>query len=196
MDLSDPFIDSASACGLFEIITRLFVRADVGTGKVLVVDEAHKVSLMNIIYPDLTNMLVVPFVDQEFFRTHQCPFGFDATTETSVYASDHQYPRYTARLSLSLPKLTCGYVEPTVVPPVLLDLCTVTILHRFSSPSWWEHLIKHVSADFTGSDAFDKVVRLQVKFWALATLVSTLLTNDNSADWTSHRTCTLGHWHL
>jgi hypothetical protein len=43
IDLSDPFIDSVSACGLFEIITRLFVRADVGTGKVLVVDEAHKV---------------------------------------------------------------------------------------------------------------------------------------------------------
>lgn len=43
IDLSDPFIDPASACGLFEVITRLFVRADVGTGKVLVVDEAHKV---------------------------------------------------------------------------------------------------------------------------------------------------------
>lgn len=43
IDLSDPFIDPAAACGLFEIITRLFVRADVGTGKVLVVDEAHKV---------------------------------------------------------------------------------------------------------------------------------------------------------
>ncbi|KAH0840083.1 hypothetical protein J3R83DRAFT_1051 [Lanmaoa asiatica] len=42
IDLSDPFIDPASACGLFEIITRLFVRAEVGTGKVLVVDEAHK----------------------------------------------------------------------------------------------------------------------------------------------------------
>ena len=43
VDLSDPFIDATSACGLFEIIARLFVRADVGTGKVLVVDEAHKV---------------------------------------------------------------------------------------------------------------------------------------------------------
>ncbi|KAH0587287.1 hypothetical protein H2248_006090 [Termitomyces sp. 'cryptogamus'] len=43
IDLSDPFIDPASACGLFEIIVRLFVRSDVGTGKVLVVDEAHKV---------------------------------------------------------------------------------------------------------------------------------------------------------
>lgn len=42
IDLSDPFIDPASACGFFEIVTRLFVRAQVNTGKVLVVDEAHK----------------------------------------------------------------------------------------------------------------------------------------------------------
>ena len=44
IDLSDPFLDAASACGLFEIIVRLFIRAEVDTGKVLVVDEAHKVS--------------------------------------------------------------------------------------------------------------------------------------------------------
>jgi hypothetical protein len=50
IDLSDPFIDPASACGLFEIITRLFVRADVGTGKVLVVDEAHKVCTLELNY--------------------------------------------------------------------------------------------------------------------------------------------------
>jgi len=43
VDLTDPFIDPSCACGLFEIITRLFVRSKVGTGKVLVVDEAHKV---------------------------------------------------------------------------------------------------------------------------------------------------------
>lgn len=45
IDLSDPFIDSSSACGLFEIVIRLFVRAEVETGKVLVVDEAHKVGV-------------------------------------------------------------------------------------------------------------------------------------------------------
>lgn len=43
VDLSDPFIDPSSACGFFEILTRLFVRAPMNTGKVLVVDEAHKV---------------------------------------------------------------------------------------------------------------------------------------------------------
>ncbi len=44
IDLSDPFIDPTGACSLFEIVTRLFVRADLDTGKVLVVDEAHKVT--------------------------------------------------------------------------------------------------------------------------------------------------------
>ena len=43
VDLTDPFIDAGHANALFEIITRLFERAEVGTGKVLVVDEAHKV---------------------------------------------------------------------------------------------------------------------------------------------------------
>ena len=45
VDLSDIFIDPYFACGIFEIIVRLFVRANLGTGKVLVVDEAHKVFL-------------------------------------------------------------------------------------------------------------------------------------------------------
>jgi len=43
VDLTDTFIDATSACSLFEIIVRLFVRAEVNTGKVILVDEAHKV---------------------------------------------------------------------------------------------------------------------------------------------------------
>jgi len=44
VDLSDPFIDPKSACGLFDIVTRIFTRTDLGkAGKVLLVDEAHKV---------------------------------------------------------------------------------------------------------------------------------------------------------
>jgi hypothetical protein len=45
IDLSDPFIDPPLAGAVFEICIRLFQRADVNTGKVLVVDEAHKVLL-------------------------------------------------------------------------------------------------------------------------------------------------------
>jgi hypothetical protein len=45
VDLSDPFVDPALAGAIFEICIRLFQRASVDTGKVLVVDEAHKVLL-------------------------------------------------------------------------------------------------------------------------------------------------------
>lgn len=63
------------------------------------------------------------------------------------------------------------HAEPTVVPPVLLDLCTVTILHRFSSPSWWKHISFHISADVSDEAAFDKVVRLQVSMAGFAILL-------------------------
>jgi len=43
VDLTDPFIDAGHANALFEIVTRLFQRTVLDTGKVLVVDEAHKV---------------------------------------------------------------------------------------------------------------------------------------------------------
>jgi len=48
VDLTDPFIDAGNANALFEIITRLFERATLNTGKVLVVDEAHKVGLQSV----------------------------------------------------------------------------------------------------------------------------------------------------
>ncbi|KAG2356038.1 hypothetical protein BDR07DRAFT_1453577 [Suillus spraguei] len=121
VDLSDPFIDSGSACGLFEIVTRLFVRAEIETGKVLVVDEAHKrVS-------GLTKALLT-------LTREQRHLGMRVIISTQ---------------------------EPTVVPPVLLDLCTVAIMHRFSSPAWWDHLARHISADVSVDAAFDTVVKLQ-----------------------------------
>ncbi|KAJ7679442.1 hypothetical protein DFH06DRAFT_974912 [Mycena polygramma] len=40
--------------------------------------------------------------------------------------------------------------EPTVIPPAILDLASIIICHRFSSPAWCAHLARHVSA---GSDS-------------------------------------------
>ncbi|KAG8902261.1 hypothetical protein FRC00_014086 [Tulasnella sp. 408] len=126
VDLTDPFIDAAGACSLFEIITRLFIRTDVGTGKVLVVDEAHKY---------LTK-------DQ----------GSEVLTQT-LLSIVRQQRHLGTRLIMSTQ-------EPTVVPEALLDLCSITIMHRFSSITWFNHLAKHVSSDF-GDEAFDAVVQLQ-----------------------------------
>ncbi|KAF9498486.1 hypothetical protein BDN71DRAFT_1443334 [Pleurotus eryngii] len=125
IDLSDPFIDSASACGLFEIIVRLFTRAEVDTGKVLVVDEAHK------------------------YLTPGATSGLTQSLLRLVREQRHLAMR-----------VIISTQEPTAIPPVLLDLCMISIMHRFSSPAWWDHLVKHVSADFSGREAFDKVVTL------------------------------------
>ncbi|KIM68689.1 hypothetical protein SCLCIDRAFT_1208887 [Scleroderma citrinum Foug A] len=127
IDLSDPFIDPASACGLFDIILRLFVRVNVQTGKVLVVDEAHKYLSPSKAVSGLTKSLLTLTREQRHLAM----------------------------------RVIISTQEPTVIPPVLLDLCTVSILHRFSSPSWWEHLSKHVSADISGDDAFSRVVKLE-----------------------------------
>ncbi|KAI6003780.1 hypothetical protein EDD15DRAFT_2220154 [Pisolithus albus] len=127
VDLSDPFIDPASACGLFEIITRIFVRTEVGTGKVLLVDEAHKYLSSNTSVSGLTKSLLTLTREQRHLAM----------------------------------RVIISTQEPTVIPPVLLDLCTISILHRFSSPSWWKHLSQHVSADISADDAFDRVVKLE-----------------------------------
>lgn len=43
IDLSCPFVDSNTACVLFNIGLGMFLQSDPSTGKVIVVDEAHKV---------------------------------------------------------------------------------------------------------------------------------------------------------
>jgi hypothetical protein len=61
--------------------------------------------------------------------------------------------------------------EPTISPK-LLDLCSITIVHRFSSPDWLRCLRSHLAAlDHEDEDngqrvnvraVFNKIVRLQV----------------------------------
>ncbi|TFY80819.1 hypothetical protein EWM64_g3199 [Hericium alpestre] len=127
IDLSDPFIDAPKACALFEIVLRLFQRAKVDTGKVLVVDEAHKYLSQTRTSSGLTNALL-----------------------TLIRQQRHMSMR-----------VIISTQEPTIIPPVFIDLCSVVILHRFSSSAWWDHLGKHVSSDLSGDDTFDKVVQLK-----------------------------------
>jgi hypothetical protein len=55
IDLTDSFIDAGHANALFEIVTRLFERAVLDTGKVLVVDEAHKVGPLSFTFLIVVN---------------------------------------------------------------------------------------------------------------------------------------------
>lgn len=55
--------------------------------------------------------------------------------------------------------------EPTT-SPALLDLCNVSIIHRFTSPSWYSAIENHIAGAATekrrglGSDLFNSIVRL------------------------------------
>ncbi|KAF7358060.1 p-loop containing nucleoside triphosphate hydrolase protein [Mycena venus] len=50
--------------------------------------------------------------------------------------------------------------EPTVIPPTILDLASVIICHRFSSPAWCTHLARHVSASSESADWYQRVMLL------------------------------------
>ncbi|KAJ7051201.1 hypothetical protein C8F01DRAFT_1176196 [Mycena amicta] len=50
--------------------------------------------------------------------------------------------------------------EPTVVPETILDLASMIICHRFSSPAWCSHLARHVSAGSESAGWYQKVMLL------------------------------------
>lgn len=96
IDLSDPFLDTASACGLFEIIVRQFIRADVATGKVLVVDEAHKVRrLCSYFISSVAYLSVFPvsICREVGHRVDKSPFRPHSAAEAPRHASYHQHAR-------------------------------------------------------------------------------------------------------
>jgi hypothetical protein len=85
VDLTDPFINSSSACALFDIALSLYLDADLQCGKLLVLDEAHKVC--SEIWMHLT-VLVVPHKRncQPICGVHHLSYQ---TTETSRYSHSH-----------------------------------------------------------------------------------------------------------
>ncbi|KAJ6536836.1 hypothetical protein B0H19DRAFT_1240702 [Mycena capillaripes] len=50
--------------------------------------------------------------------------------------------------------------EPTVIPATILDLASIIICHRFSSPAWCSHLARHVSASTESADWYQQVMLL------------------------------------
>jgi hypothetical protein len=50
--------------------------------------------------------------------------------------------------------------EPTVIPSTILDLASMIICHRFSSPAWCTHLARHVSASSESADWYQQVTLL------------------------------------
>ncbi|KAJ7735542.1 hypothetical protein DFH07DRAFT_905815 [Mycena maculata] len=50
--------------------------------------------------------------------------------------------------------------EPTVIPPTILDLASMIICHRFSSPAWCTHLARHVASSSESANWYQQVMLL------------------------------------
>ena len=49
IDLSCPFVDDSAACALFQICLELFLESRGDVGRVIALDEAHKVTIVNCV---------------------------------------------------------------------------------------------------------------------------------------------------
>ncbi|KAF2421129.1 hypothetical protein EJ08DRAFT_597742 [Tothia fuscella] len=124
VDLTDPVVDSDSACVLFDICLAIFLeKTDVG--KVIALDEAHNYISKGAASDNFTNNILKAVREQR-----------------------HKNAR-----------IIVATQEPTISPK-FLDLCSMTIVHRFNSPDWWKALRSHlrgasVEAGFSQQDLYE-----------------------------------------
>ena len=71
VDLSCPFVDPTTACGLFDICLGVFLEQDSVIGRVVALDEAHKVSYLSSGQVVATKYTHGDPVYEHVFRCHQ-----------------------------------------------------------------------------------------------------------------------------
>ena len=179
VDLSDPLVDESFACVLFEICLALFLQGEIVRGRVVALDEAHKVSLE------------IPLETSKNGRCHCSRFSSRFLYRTSFFVNVDRRLTFTLtkfmgkstgseELSQSLQRVireqrhigarvVIATQEPTIAPE-LLGLCNMTFVHGFSSPAWFE-VLQHqlAAASPIGRDdaedvkkIFDEITRLNV----------------------------------
>ncbi|KAI9731304.1 MAG: hypothetical protein M1834_005207 [Cirrosporium novae-zelandiae] len=166
LDLSCPFVDANTACILFQIGLRMYLEASSTSGKIVVVDEAHKYMTNTPSSKHLTESLLTVIRQQR---------------------------HYGARVIISTQ-------EPTISPQ-LIGLYSITIIHRFSSPEWFNTLRKHISTFRKDGDTdnnkrteelFDRILKLgtgQALIFAPTAIVRNTKANTN--EWVKLSTETL-----
>lgn len=134
IDLSDPFMDAATVCVLFDVCLGLIKQNRPNSGLVVALDEAHK-------YINKTSA---------------------AETFTEELRSTIRLQRHNAT------RVIIATQEPTI-SETLLDLCSVSIVHRFNSPAWFNAIKDHLggassrtSSDKEQNDMFEQILDLNV----------------------------------
>lgn len=109
VDLTDEFLDAATACVLFDICLSLIKESAPPCGLVVALDEAHKYLNASAAATVFTDHLLTTIREQRHNST----------------------------------RVIIATQEPTLSEK-LLDLCSVSIIHRFSSPAWFKSIKNHL----------------------------------------------------
>ncbi|KAG0652217.1 hypothetical protein D0Z07_0833 [Hyphodiscus hymeniophilus] len=155
IDLSCPFMDASTACVLFKVGMGLYLESDSGTGKVIVLDEAHKYMTDTVASKALTE---------------------------SLMGVIRQQRHYGARVIISTQ-------EPSISPK-LIDLCSITVMHRFSSPEWLDVLQRHILLSEEGNQGtktglLREIMRLRTGEAMIFAPSAILGASDKSGGWKS-----------
>ena len=134
VDLSDPFLDDATVCMLFDICLSIAKERRPQCGLVVALDEAHKYMNQSPAAANFTDRLLTTIREQRHIGT----------------------------------RVVISTQEPTISEK-LLDLCSVSIVHQFKSPAWFQAIRAHLggASGFLNTTAeqasmFEDIIRLAV----------------------------------
>ncbi|OJD36652.1 p-loop containing nucleoside triphosphate hydrolase [Diplodia corticola] len=122
VDLTDPFIDASSACTLFDICLALFLE-----------DAPPSPSPQSPPSPSLGRVIALDEAHKYLSATSTASDRFTDSLLTAIRVQRHAGTR-----------IIVATQEPTVSPK-LLDLCSLTLVHRFASPAWLAVLRQHLA---------------------------------------------------
>ena len=152
MDMSCPFVDANTACLLFKLGLDLYNASGV-PGKMVILDEAHKCSyytpyplmpaLRHVLLSSLSFLFVIFFFAQIYCTVQLTTLPLDMLDNPGSQALNNEIHK-TVRLQRHRgARLIVSTQEPTLLTD-LIALCSVTVIHRFSSPEWFNALKRHI----------------------------------------------------
>lgn len=159
IDLSCHFLDVSTACTLFDIHLGVFLEQKLDIGRLVALDEAHKVIVITFLalflsprpapsFPfDIPNLYLLTS-HLYFFKTkpnlfsRRLQFMVESTGASKLTESLLSVIRLQRH---SACRIIIATQEPTISPK-LLDLCSFTLVHRFTSPDWFRTIKAHLFA--------------------------------------------------
>jgi len=188
VDLSCPFVSDSAACSLFSICLDLFLESRGNVSRIVALDEAHKV---------ISNLSIRGIPSGHMLTTN--PFLKFLTSSASAAAFTDKL-LHVIRLQRHLAtRIVIATQEPTISTK-FVDLSSMTIVHRFTSPEWFQALRSHLAGMSSLGEAgatnasegrnvdriFDEIVELEtgeaLLFSPSALLDSSMVTKPRYAD--------------